>query len=125
MQITPNRVPNLPMGAGQSHYYAGRHTDAAPISVNGRDEKFLFYRGVAGFSAPISAVLEADGSVRVTNLGREPIPSVILFDNHAGVLKYRSIGALQTSATITKPAAATDPGTLRAELVMSLIRAGL
>jgi len=125
VQITPNRTPSLPMGTAPSHYYAARQTDAAPISVNGYDEKFLFYRGVAGFSAPISAVLNADGSVRVTNLGTEPIPNVILFDNHAGIIGYRSIGALQTSVTIAKPAGATDQVTLRSELVAMLVRAGL
>ena len=125
VQITPGRAPNLPAGSAPSHYYAARHTDSAPISVNGRDEKFLFYRGVAGFSAPISAKLEADGSVRVTNLGHEPIPSLILFDNHAGVMRYRSLGALPTTATLVKPTAATDLATLRAELVATLTHAGL
>ncbi|HEX5070893.1 MAG TPA: hypothetical protein VFV78_11825 [Vicinamibacterales bacterium] len=123
--ITPDRTPSLPMGTGPSHYYAARQTDASPISVNGRDEKFLFYRGVAGFPVPIAAALEAGGSVRVTNLGREPIPSVILFDNHAGAIRYRSIGALQASAIIGRPAGASDPATLRADLVKTLVRAGL
>src|SRR5262249_23258709 len=42
----------------QSHYYAARATDAAPVQASGENEKFLFYRGVAGFAPPISAKLE-------------------------------------------------------------------
>lgn len=125
VQITPSRAPTLPMGTGPSHYYAARETDAAPISVNGRDEKFLFYRGVAGFSAPISAVLAGDGSVRVTNLGHEPIPNVVLFENHAGLIRYRSAGALKSAITLDKPAASSDLATLRSDLVTMLVRAGL
>ena len=61
-----------------SHYYAARATDAAPIRVNGQDEKFLFYRGVAGFPVPISTRLEADGRIRVKNLGRHALPAVVV-----------------------------------------------
>jgi hypothetical protein len=126
VRITPGRTPNFPTGNGPSHYYAARATDAAPISVNGRDEKFLFYRGVAGFSAPISAVLNGDGSVQVTNLGTVPLASVILFENRAGIIRYRSAETLKkTSSTITRPAEPTDVATLRAELVRVLVRAGL
>jgi len=35
VEIHPGRVGEYPQGNGQSHYYAARGTDAAPISVNG------------------------------------------------------------------------------------------
>jgi hypothetical protein len=63
--------------------------------------------------------------VQVTNLDAQPIPAVILFDNRAGVIRYRSAGALKTSVTIPRPAAAADLATLRTELAGILVRAGL
>src|SRR6185369_2405771 len=42
-----------------------------------------------------------------------------------GVMRYRSLGALPTTATLVKPTAATDLATLRAELVATLTHAGL
>jgi hypothetical protein len=91
----------------------------------GQDEKFLFYRGVASFPVPITATLANDGTVRVTNLGAEPIPTVILFENRAGVLSYHSIGALKATATIARPTARADFATLRTDLIASLVHAGL
>ena len=125
VQINPNRTATFPIGAGKSHYYAARKTDAAPLWVNGQDEKFLFYRGVASFPAPISAALEADGAIRLTNLGAAPIPSVMLFENRAGKLSFKHIGALKTSATVARPSAPADYASFRAEMVRILVNTGL
>ena len=125
VQINPNRTATFPLGAGKSHYYAARQTDAAPLWVAGQDEKFLFYRGVASFPAPISAALGADGTIRLTNLGAAPIPSVMLFENRAGRLSFRHIGALKTSATVARPTAPADYASFRTELVRILVDTGL
>ena len=125
VRITPGRMPAFPRGAGASHYYAARDTDAAPLSVYGQDEKFLFYRGVASFPPLVSAALHADGSVTVKNLGTRPIPSVILFENRAGVMAYRHGGELATTATLARPTAASTFATLRADLVRMLVATGL
>jgi hypothetical protein len=125
VRIAPGRTAPFPTGPGQSHYYAARQTDASPLWVSGQDEKFLFYRGVASFPVPISAALGPDGAVRVTNLGTDPIPSVILFENRAGKLSYTSHGALKTSASIARPSSPADLAALRAELVRVLVGSGL
>lgn len=125
VQIVPDGAPALPQGAGQSHYYAARGTDAAPLRVNGQDEKFLFYRGVASFPSILSAALDAGGGVRVTNLGRHRIPAVILFENWAGILRYRLGGALSSSVTLGRPTAQATLAELRADLVKLLVEAGL
>jgi len=49
----------LPNDGSKTHYYAARQTDAAMIRVQNGDgkpeqEKFLFYRGVGGFQAPLT-----------------------------------------------------------------------
>ena len=125
VEIRPGRVGEYPRGNGPSHYYAARGTDAAPISVNGQFEKFLFYRGVASFPAMLSAALGSDGSVHVTNRGLRPIPQVILFENRAGTITYRVGGALEGAATLTLPKAAASFDTLRTELTTMLEKTGL
>jgi hypothetical protein len=125
VRITPNGASAFPGGAGTSHYYAARQTDASPIWVNGQNEKFLFYRGVASFPVPISAALGSDGSVQVTNLGTDPIPAVILFDNRAGIVRYRLHGALKSSARLEPATTTADVASLRAVLVRVLKETGL
>src|SRR5262249_44159120 len=78
VRVTPSAAPTFPLERGESHYYAARGTDAAPLSVGGARERFLFYRGVADFDAPVSAALEPDGRVVVKNLSTSDIPAAIL-----------------------------------------------
>ena len=125
VRITPGREVSFPQGAGKSHYYAARETDAAPLAVNGQSEKFLFYRGVASFPSVLSAVLNGDGSVRVTNRGARPIPAVIYFENRAGLLSYRLGGALATTATLARPSGTATFAALRTDLVKMLVETGL
>src|SRR5688572_24668286 len=94
VNIRPGTSPVFPTERSGSHYYAARNTDAAPIRVNGQDEKFLFYRGVAGFPVPISTLLQPDGSILVKNLSRHALPGVILLTKEGATFSYRVHGAL-------------------------------
>ena len=125
VQITPGRSASFPQGTGKSHYYAARETDAAPLWVDGLAEKFLFYRGVASFPSVISARLNSDGSVLVTNKTKHEIPSVIYFENRAGTISYRLGGSLATSTTLARPTTASDFAALRTDLVKMLVGTGL
>ena len=49
VRIQPGAEEKFPIGSLPSHYYQARDTDAAPVLVNGQNEKFLFYRGVGRF----------------------------------------------------------------------------
>jgi len=100
VNIEPNTTPALPREDAPSHYYAARATDAAPVAFGNQHEKFLFYRGVGRFEVPLSARLTADGKVAVADLGADPVPLVILFENRGGKIGYRSAGALSGSATL-------------------------
>ena len=126
VRITPDRKPTYPTGSGTSHYYAARNTDAAPLLVNGQDEKFLFYRGVASFPSIVSTRLDEDNQVTVSNLGAHPIPSVILFENRAGRISYRQLdGALTRTATIERPTTPARFDDLRRDLIAMLVGTGL
>lgn len=126
VRITPNRQPAYPSGSGTSHYYAARETDAAPIQVNGQDEKFLFYRGVASFPSIVAAALGRDNRITVENLGTHPITSVILFENRAGRLSYRALdGPLDRTAAIARPTTSARFDDLRRDLIEMLVGTGL
>ncbi len=74
------------------------HTDAGD-----QPEKFLFYRGVAAFPPPLSAVLDARGGLRVTNLGLDEIPDIILFERRGDRIGYRMSHGLQAGSLMYPP----------------------
>jgi hypothetical protein len=72
-------TPGLPMDDSGSHYFAARETDANRLMVdshakNGMEnEKFLFYRGVAHFAAPLRVTMNSDDAITVLNTGGEAL----------------------------------------------------
>ena len=127
VNVLPGTSPRFPSDRENSHYYAARDTDAAPIRVNEQDEKFLFYRGVAGFPVPLSATVQPDGRVRVKNLSQHPLPAVVLFDRLGGKIRFRVHGALDAAAeaVLAAPSATSSLPALRQELERLLVREGL
>ncbi len=125
VEILPDVSGALPTESTGSHYYAARATDAAPVRVNGQIEKFLFYRGVAGFDVPLAAVALGGGAVRVTTRGSRELRSVMLVANTNGMLRYRLHGTLRGEATLAASSDATDRQSLRLELERALVGSGL
>jgi len=125
VRVEPNTTPALPVESSPSHYYAARGTDAAPVTVRGEHEKFLFYRGVGRFAVPLSARVSGDGKVEVANLGPDPVPMVMLFENRGGHLGYRIGGVLSTSMTLDRPALEGGFPQLRSDLENALVAQGL
>jgi hypothetical protein len=110
-----------------SHYYAARMTDASPIEVKGEREKFLFYRGIAGFGSPIDATLADNGTVTITNRADAEIPQVMLFTRHGSQLGYRVHARLAANQQVTldRPAADRPLGVVTEELERTLVAQGL
>ena len=98
---------NHPVGNEGNQYYAARETSAAPLVVKtaagDQQEKFLFYRGVSTFSAPIAATVTSEGKLPLNNLAQQEIPSVILFERCGDKLGYRQGGALQSEMSLDPP----------------------
>jgi hypothetical protein len=88
VQITPAASPGFPVEDTRSHYYLARQTDASPLESSGQRERFLFYRGLGGFDAPLTAKVAEDGRVVVTNPRGEPVGDAILFENDRGMIAY-------------------------------------
>lgn len=86
-----NALSKLPGDKSRNHYYAARDTDANLIQiadvpdaiVPDETEKFLFYRGIGNFKAPLQVTMERD-SVTLTlhNEGKEEL-------RHLHVLQVR------------------------------------
>jgi hypothetical protein len=125
IKVQPHTMPLLPLEGGASRYYAARETDAAPIAVGDQHEKFLFYRGVGRFPIPLSARLSADGTILVENAGRDAVPSVILFENQAGRLGYRTLGPIEGKTTLDRPSLDATLPQLRYDLENILVDQGL
>jgi hypothetical protein len=125
IKVEPDTSPVLPVENGPSRYYAARATDAAPITVGEQHEKFLFYRGVARFPVPLSVRLERDGRVAMQNTGSEPVPVAILFENRAGHMGFRNVGAIADAVTMDRPSLDGSMAVLRYDLEAALTAQGL
>jgi hypothetical protein len=125
IHVQPGTSPSLPVESDPSRYYAARQTDAAPVTVGGQQEKFLFYRGVGRFPVPLSARISGDGQVVVENRVQQSVPAVILFENHDGRIGYRTANAIQGALTLDVPPLDATFPKLRQELEAALIAQGL
>jgi hypothetical protein len=125
IKVQPGTSPTLPVESGPSRYYAARATDSAPIAIGGQHEKFLFYRGVGRFPVPLSARVSGDGKIAVEKRGQEPVPGVILFENRAGRIGYRLVGAIQDPVTLDAPTLDGSFSQLRQDLEATLVAQGL
>jgi hypothetical protein len=125
VSIRPGARSAFPIEEAASHYYEARRTDAAPLQVNGLDEKFLFYRGVAGFDVPLSARSDGRGGLAVRNLGSEPLPAVLLFTNRNGRLGYELRRGFAGEQVLPLPKTTATFADLRGELIEILTSQGL
>ncbi len=125
VKVLPHAKPVFPSDESVSHYYAARETDAAPIEVNGQREKFLFYRGLAGFPVPLSVTLADDGRVTLTKTGSNAVGAALLFENRGGHLGYSLIDAFDADATIARPALTGTVMSLGRDLERLLVAQGL
>jgi hypothetical protein len=86
----------LPVDQSGSPYYAARETDADFLRVGNETEKFLFYRGVGDFHAPLTVMQsgsDAD-SITVQNTGGDELRHIIVYCVRGGRAKFRSLGHL-------------------------------
>jgi hypothetical protein len=125
VRISPSAAPDFPFEHGQSHYYAARQTDAAPLQVASQKEKFLFYRGVGTFPLPISAKAMDDGKILVKNLGADAVSGLIFFENRGGKRRYHAAGALRNEITLDSESLHDNLATLEIDLERTLVEQGL
>ena len=125
VRIRPGAKEDYPVEPGESHYYAARATDAAPLLVGGQQEKFLFYRGLATFPLLVGATVNRDGNIVLTQTGDRAIDTVILFERRAGRFGYRLVRAAGKDVVIDRPVLNATMESMRQELQSLLIEKGL
>jgi hypothetical protein len=127
--VVPGHAADFHRDNGDSHYYAARETSAAPLRVKTpvgvQQERFLFYRGVSVFPVSISTRLTSEGKLLVKNLGKEEVPSIILFERRGQSFGYRIGGALREEAILDSPALNATVDSLEKDLERILVAQGL
>jgi hypothetical protein len=124
VKITPRAAEEFPTEARSSHYYAARRTDAAPVQVGAQSEKFLFYRGVARATLPVSAVVSGDSTAVVQTNG-PPLGTIVRFDRRSGKLGYEIRRTSDTRVTLPAPRLTGSLDALARELEGILAGEGL
>lgn len=130
----------LPMDASGSHYFAARETDADFLMVKNNTtkmaehEKFLFYRGVGDFKAPLQVTLGGnEDTVTLKNNGTETLSHLYVLSLKRGKGKYLHIDSLPPGRQQVVPLLQTRGQTelsdlrprLAKEMAASLVRDGL
>jgi len=127
--LAPALRAEFPREETNSHYYAARMTSATPLLVKTpagqQQERFLFYRGVASFQAPLSAKLTPDGLLQISNLTANEIPNVIWFERRSGRVGYRIGGAVREKSVLSSPELNGTVEDLGRELEGILVAQGL
>ena len=123
--VSPDGSAAFPTDSRQSHYYAARDTDAAPLLSGSQQERFLFYRGVGRFAAPVNATLADDGSATAWSPVGVPLGDVILFSNRGGTIAFSHQRVTTARAVLARPAVDDDVTALRRELARILVANGL
>jgi hypothetical protein len=125
VELVPGENPAFPSSLGPSRYYAARNTDSAPLRIGRQREKFIFYRGMANFSAPLEPAFESSGQLVIRNTASDTIPLAILFENRHGKIGYRLAHGLTRSLTLDPPELTGNLEALRQEMLNSLVEFGL
>jgi hypothetical protein len=94
--------PHFANDPSGSHYYAARGTDANPIRISSKGttetEKFLFYRGVASFRAPLLVAQQGSNAetIELHNMGSEELRSLFIYQIRDGRAAWATLPGLIT-----------------------------
>lgn len=111
LQITPPSAEDekvLPQDTSGSHYFAARcprsdsvHTDSA-LSTNNTSEteKFIFYRGVGRFAAPLRVTVDSNNLINVKNTGSNSLAHLFLISIHQGIGSFSALDELPASSSV-------------------------
>ena len=125
IQLEPGKDLAYPLTNGASHYFAARHTDATPLRIGDEQEKMIFYRGLGNFPPPLTARYASDGRLEVRNVGTEPVPFVLLFENQGGALGFRIAEKVSDAVKMEPPELKQDLTSIRHTMETRLTTLGL
>jgi len=130
ISIDSGSAPQFPVERTPSRYYAAREASASSLTATSasgapQHEKFLFYRGVALFRVPISATPMNAGHILISNLLRDAVPEVILFERRGSRLGYRYVGTVLNCSIAEMPELNSDLYSVIRDLERTLVEQGL
>jgi len=127
--LEPSGSATLTREGRANHYYAARQTSSTPLRIKTQTgdqiEKFLFYRGVSGFSVPVSARLAHDGKILAENLTAQEIPAMLLFERRGDKLGFRIADSSAAQPTLDPPELNATMDSLKRAVEDMLIAQGL
>jgi hypothetical protein len=127
--LEPGGSATLPREDNTNHYYAARQTSSTPLRIKtqagDQTEKFLFYRGVASFSIPMSVKLTQDEKLLAQNLSAQEIPAMLLFERRGDKIGFRIADATATQPTLDPPELNATMDSLKQAVEDMLIAQGL
>jgi hypothetical protein len=129
VSLQPNDSASLPGEDRSNHYYAARQTSSTPLRIKTQSgeqtEKFLFYRGVASFSVPVSVDLAQDGKVSAENHTSQEIPALLVFERRGDRIGFRFADASAARPTLDPPELNATMDSLKQAVEDMLIAQGL
>jgi hypothetical protein len=127
--LEPSGSPSLPRESRADHYYAARQTSSTPLRVKTRSgeqtEKFLFYRGVASFSVPVSVRLASDGKILTQNFNTQEIPAMLVFERRGDKLGFRVADTSPDQSAVEPPELNSTMDSMKRAIEDLLIAQGL
>ena len=96
VQVLAHPKMTLPRETSGSHYYAARETTANLVQTKGETEKFIFYRGVASFTAPLRVLIGGANEevLYLQNAGPETLKHFYVVQIRNGSAKYESFDGI-------------------------------
>src|SRR5271154_4373149 len=129
IKLEPGSSASLPREGSTNHYYAARQTSSTPLRIKTQGgeqtEKFLFYRGVASFSVPVSVKLASDDKIFTQNLSAQEIPAMLLFERRGDKFGFRVGDASVAQPTLDPPELNANLDSLKQAVEDMLIAQGL
>ena len=96
----------LPVDKSGSHYYSARETDANMVRIRTvsthkfENEKFLFYRGIGNFQAPLQVTMSGnEDQVSLMNNGTDSLANLYVLQIQKGMGKFSQIKKLAPGAS--------------------------
>lgn len=112
-----------------NNYYAARQTSSTPLRIKtqagDQTEKFLFYRGVASFSVPISVKLTQGDKLVAQNLSAQEIPAMLLFERRGDKIGFRIGDVSPAQPNLDPPELNANMDSLKQAVEDMLIAQGL
>jgi hypothetical protein len=110
-QITP-KLPNpeLPQDKAGNNYFAARQTDSDFVRSHAETEKFLFYRGVANFPAPLRVSMTSPDAITVSNAGPQKLEDLFFLGIQSGQGNFVHVPSLESGEQQIVPLKSASQG---------------